>query len=689
MGQGWRQVWEDVMHALGRPGQEPESRVSPADGPDGSGAEAVETSPRGTEAVVQLPPAAATASGELGARARRVPRHWLRVTVFGLTAAVAVYFWPREREPVPPSPEVVATYDGGQITVEDVRLHLAFLVPDEVVRGQIRSPEDYRHLVYEMIGDELVQRWAAGRDVEQDQDFRHVMKHLDEEIGMGRIARELHAGDMGVTQSDVRDYYEANREAFAERTLDEVQGEIRATLQAQQVQGYEKEYIQELEQRAVVTRDFSQLDVPEPTEAELTANFSANGDRYMLPERAVVDELHFPAGADEAPARERAAQALARLRSGAELSAVAAEFSDAPLPELGVVVPRGSRGPDYDAAVFSLEPGRTSEVFRSGREFYVVQLRDREPERRQELDEVRDRVRAEVLATKEQAWFRDRSDQTLLTIDGRRFTVGEYWEEYQELPLGFQARFRGTEGRRQLAEKLIGRWIVVQASRRQSPTEKEQAETEHSRLQVLSRMMEQEEVDDKLEVTDEEVRDYFDEHQAELAAPPRSRVRYLVMGLGETEDDAQRTRDKADEVYRKLVPGLLRKGEDFVAVAQQVSEDPLRAQKPVWVGEGPDLLTEMTQHGLHEHIERLGEGEIGKPFEWGRAVYIFQVLEREEPRPLAFEEIKEPLREELRAQKHQELGRQLNEKLMEKANVTVYQSTLQVLGEQAQAGARP
>jgi parvulin-like peptidyl-prolyl isomerase len=583
---------------------------------------------------------------------------------------------------------VVATYDGGQITVDDVRQHLAFLVPDERLREQVRSPEEYRHVVYEMIGDGLVKRWAAGRDVEQDQDFRHVMKHLDEEIGMGRMARELHAGDMGVNQSDVRDYYEANREAFAERTLDEAQGEIRATLQAQQERGYEKKYLQELQQRAVVTRDFSLLEVPEPTEIELRTNFEADRDRYVIPERAVVDELRFSVGADETAARERAQQALVRLRSGAAFSDVAAEFSGEPLPERGVVVPRGSRGPEYDAAVFSLEPGQTSEVFRSGGELYVVRLRNREPERRQELDEVRDRVRQEVLAAKEQTWFRERSGQTLLTIDGRRFTVGEFWEEYQELPLGFQARYRGTEGRRQLAERLIERWIVLQASRRQGPTEEEQAETEHSRLQVLSQMMEQEEVDDKLEVTDDEVRAYFDENQTELAAPPRSRVRYLVVELGETEDDSERAREKADEAYRKLVPGLFRQGEDFVEVAQQYSADPLRAQKPIWVGEGPDLLAEVTQHGLHEYIQNLGEEEIGEPFEWGRAVYIFQVLEREEPRALAFEEIAEPLREELRAQKHQELSRRLNEKLMEKANVTVYENTLRTLGEQARVGAR-
>jgi parvulin-like peptidyl-prolyl isomerase len=353
------------------------------------------------------------------------------------------------------------------------------------------------------------------------------------------------------------------------------------------------------------------------------------------------------------------------------------------------VVPRGNRGPEYDAAVFSLEPGRTSEVFRSGGEFYVVQLRDREPERRQDLDEVRDRVRQEVLATKEHTWFRDRSDQTLLTIDGRRFTVGEFWEEYQELPLGFQARFRGAEGRRQLAEKLVGRWILLQASRRQGPSAEEQAQTEHARLDILAQMMEQEEVDDKLVVTDEELRGYFEKHRDEIVKPARSRIRYIAIALGQTEDDAKRAREKADEAYRKLVPGFLREGDDFVEIARQYSEDPLRAQKPVWIGEGPDLLTEVAQHGLHEWIQRLAVGETGKPVEWGNFLYIFEVLEREERRPLPFEEVKDLLREELLAKKHQELSRRLNEDLMEKAKVTVYDSTLRAMVEEAQTVARP
>ncbi|MEW6488630.1 MAG: peptidyl-prolyl cis-trans isomerase, partial [Thermodesulfobacteriota bacterium] len=169
------------------------------------------------------------------------------------------------------------------------------------------------------------------------------------------------------------------------------------------------------------------------------------------------------------------------------------------------------------------------------------------------------------------------------------------------------------------------------------------------------------------------------------------RVRYLVLRLGETEDDAARAREKADEAYRRLVPRLFGTGEDFVAVAQQYSEDPVRAQQPVWVGEGPDVLAEVTQHGLHEYIEGIPVGKIGKPFEWGRAVYLFEVLEREKPAPIPLEEAEALIREELLARKHQELRLRLNEGLMEKAGVQVYESTLQALAAEAAASlaARP
>ncbi|RLC60796.1 MAG: hypothetical protein DRI48_11500 [Chloroflexi bacterium] len=151
---------------------------------------------------------------------------------------------------------------------------------------------------------------------------------------------------------------------------------------------------------------------------------------------------------------------------------------------------KGEREPAYEEVVFNLDEGQISDVFRAGDAFYVVRLRTIEPERQQTLDEVRQQVRQAVLDEKEEAWFQERADRTLFTIHGKRYTVGEFWQEYQELPPTFLADYQGPEGRKALAERLIERLLLVEDSYDQLLNVKNRGEIEEVRLDVLAQMME-------------------------------------------------------------------------------------------------------------------------------------------------------------------------------------------------------
>lgn len=175
-----------------------------------------------------------------------------------------------------------------------------------------------------------------------------------------------------------------------------------------------------------------------------------------------------------------------------------------------------------------------SEVFRAGDAFYIGRLLSLEPARRPSLDEVRAQVHQVVLAEKEAVWFEENANRTLLTIDGKRFTLGEFWREYQELPLPFVADYQA------LAERLIERLLLVEDSYDQLLEADNQDELEEIRLDVLAQMMEQEEVDDKVEVTDEELQAYYQQHRVDLVEPPQARIRQIVIRLGQTEDEQQR-----------------------------------------------------------------------------------------------------------------------------------------------------
>lgn len=709
MSEGWKQVWQDFRQALREP-EEPEAvqqstgETTPATSgspsvamQDGAEAEQQPAEPHpnpseADEADVAVEPATADEEQNVAA-VEPLPARWglnrtASVLLFaGVGAGLAfLLWWGRSSDASPPAPNVVVTFDGGQITVEDMQQHLALLAPDAETQARFRDVQDYRALVQEMIMDELVRRWAAERKADRDENIQHVMEHITEEINLDALHTQMHQEQIDVDESEIRAYYEENQDLFGDQTLTQVREQIRITLQAEREDQFVQEYIDRLRQNAAITRDFALLEVPEPSEAELKAYYEGNKRQFVIPGQAVVDEIRIPLDQDEAAAEEQANQALVRLRSGEAFGTVAAELSAAPVSAQSVTVRNGQREPAYDEVVFGLDEGEISDVFRAGDVFYVVRLRSQEPERQQSLDEVRELVRQAVLAEKEAAWFEEKANRTLFTIHGQRFTVGEFWQEYQELPPTFLLDYQGNEGRKALAERLIERLLLVEDSYDRLLDVQNQAEIEEIRLDVLAQMMDQEEVDDKIEITDEEVRAYYDAHKADLVEPPQARIRAILVRLGQSEDERQRAWDKANEAYRKLVPGLFQTGADFAEIARQYSEDAISAgqggEMAGWVQEGPDLLTELVEHPFHQQVFALREGEISRPFEWNGAIYIVQVLERREPRPLTFEEAEAMLREELRLQEHDALADRLFQDLMERANVTVYDRTLQAFVEQ-------
>ncbi|GAB4577318.1 MAG: hypothetical protein Fur0022_00490 [Anaerolineales bacterium] len=590
----------------------------------------------------------------------------------------AYLWWLRLTAPKPPAADVIASFDGGQITIADVETHLKLVVPEEY-QDLARSPDVLIGIVEDLITDELVRQWASTRQPDQDEDFRHTMQHISESLNLESLDLQLHEGEIQVTESEIQDYYNANRETFGDETLDQAREEIRQTLVAQREQGYIEEYIQRLKDNASITRNLELLDVPAPSEDDLRRYYDANLEQFKLPREVIVDEMQFAISADEATARRAADDALLKVRSGATFGEVAQVITNT-LVMTGTLIPEGTRDPAWDTAVFELTEGELSEVFRAGDSFYIVRLNELQPARTQTLEEVRTTVLATVQQQTSDEWFELNGSKTLFTIKGKQYTLGQFYQEYQELPIATQAEFPGPEGMIELAEQLIERLLLVEDAYDQLLDVQNKPLTDEARLQVLKQMLHQEEVDDQINITDEEMQQFYDENMDLMALPPSARIRYIRIGLGASEDEQTAARARADEAYQKLVPGLFQQGAAFAAVAQEYSEDPETAanggEYPGWIGESEDILAEFQIHPFHEMILTLEPDVISQPFEFQGSLYIVQVIERSAPEPLPFEEAKPFIEEILTQQKHDELAAQLSDQLFEQANVVLYEEVL-------------
>lgn len=712
MAESWKQVWEDFKNAL-RVEAQPQAGTSPAvvesPSPDAEQT-ALASVPvvEETTPIVAIPIGpvveAAPSAEPLSVEPAIVPtprQIWLRRLQSGglyllLAAAFVAMAWPlglgqqwaRLTAPKPPALDVVATFNDGQITTAELEEHFNLLVPEEY-RAQVRSLETLRLVVQEMVADELARRWAAEQQVDADETFRHTMEHITEEINLASFSDELHSSGLLVQESEIQAYYDANRAQFGDQPLSAVRDQIAEQLTHEQQNDYLRDYIDRLKENASITRNFDLLDVPAPSEADLQEYYRANVVSYTVPAQFTIDLLAIQVSADEAVARAAADQALLKLRSGADFAAIPTEVPEAQVFTSTIILETMVE-PDFNAAVSTLQPGEISEVIRATGAFYIVRLIEAQPSRPQTFDEARAQVLETVRPQQIEEWMDDNASKTLFTLKGKQYTLGQFYGEYQELAPDVQAQFAGPAGLKELAELLIDRLVLVEDTYDQLLQVQNKDLIDQTRLDVLKQMMHQEEVDDKIEVAEEEIRQYYDQNQALMALPPQFRIRYIRVGLGQTEDEQKAAHARAEAAYTKLVPGLFQQGADFATVAQEYSEDPETAanggELPGWIGETGDPFESVDLHELHELLLQLNGSDISLPIQVGDSLYILQVLERKESPPLSFEEAKPYLKTLLEDQKHEALLRQLEERLARQVNVVIYDSVLEAYYNQTIAG---
>jgi parvulin-like peptidyl-prolyl isomerase len=141
-----------------------------------------------------------------------------------------------------------------------------------------------------------------------------------------------------------------------------------------------------------------------------------------------------------------------------------------------------------------------------------------------------------------------------------------------------------------------------------------------------------------------------------------------------------------------LVPGFGKKPAGFEEVAKSFDESagsPASGGLGEWVRMGDDPVQGLLAHPLHEYIFALPVGGVSQPFEYGTDIYIVKVLERTEPKPLAFEQVKEDIRAELEARQHEQFDAEVASRLLEEARATIYARVIQEMVEAEQATPAP
>lgn len=188
---------------------------------------------------------------------------------------------------------------------------------------------------------------------------------------------------------------------------------------------------------------------------------------------------------------------------------------------------------------------------------------------------------------------------------------------------------------------------------------------------------------DQVNVSDEEVREYYESHPEEFMTPEKVRIRHLELDardladevsvdeatlrswfednrssylteeqrlashiLIEVPEDAEEGGTEEARKEAEAVVERIRGGEDFAEVAREVSDDPGSANAGGdlgWIERG-----QMPQ-AFEEALFALGEGEVSEPVKTGFGYHVIKLRDVQEPRGQTFEQARQEVAADYKA----------------------------------------
>jgi parvulin-like peptidyl-prolyl isomerase len=263
-----------------------------------------------------------------------------------------------------------------------------------------------------------------------------------------------------------------------------------------------------------------------------------------------------------------------------------------------------------------------------------------------------------------------RKTEALFTIHGKKFTLGEFQEEFKELSPEIQAKFARFEAKKSLVDELIAKELLLEETGDDTADPEDSKVVEEMKIQYLAQILHKEEIDAKIaDVTDEEINQFYEEKKDLLVEPPKSQISLIRVAQGASDAEKARARQRIDEALQKLKGGA-----DFAATAKEYSTDStasMGGEIKEWIYDDNHLDPE-----LRINIFQLQPNDISNVFEYEGGYFIVKVRQKEDKRPKTFDEVKEQIKGALMDEKHHKREAELGDELLKKSQLVIYNSSL-------------
>ena len=165
--------------------------------------------------------------------------------------------------------------------------------------------------------------------------------------------------------------------------------------------------------------------------------------------------------------------------------------------------------------------------------------------------------------------------------------------------------------------------------------------------QVTVYRVQQDEVGQKLQITEEEARQYYLSHQSEFVEPATVTLREISVeiptatkggqaGINVAQDDA--AQNKAEEIRARVSAG-----EDFAKVASEVSTAPSKSNGGLI---GP-IATKELSPAMKDLLTKMKPGEVSQPIRASKSFQIYKLEKMTTPTTQPFESVRDLVAEKV------------------------------------------
>src|SRR5919204_5025157 len=226
--------------------------------------------------------------------------------------------------------------------------------------------------------------WLSISDKELDQEYRRRNDKV--KLAVVSITTDSLRKDVTVSDAEVASYFDAHKTDFRIP---------------------EKRKIRYLLIDVEALR--AKINVPP---ADIERAYNNNIDQYTTPEQVRASHILLKTeGKDDATVKARAEEILKQAKSGADFAELAKKYSedDASAKQGGDLdyFGKGRMVPEFDQAVFSMEPGTISDLVKTQYGYHIIKLVDKKPSTTRTLPEVRQQIADQLAYERAQAQAAD------------------------------------------------------------------------------------------------------------------------------------------------------------------------------------------------------------------------------------------------------------------------------------------